>query len=97
MKILKAEATSPTIVEGKLEVEGLVNKTLSKLGSLRIEQSALWKQLEIKRSMLEEKMEWVMLAETLLANIELNSLKLDDAITKVKWEFFVLEVEEKII
>jgi hypothetical protein len=57
VKILKAEATSPTIVEGKLEVEGLVNKTLSKLGSLRIEQSALWKQLEIKRSMLEEKME----------------------------------------
>ncbi len=57
VEILKAEATSPTIAKGKLEVEGLVNKTLNELGSLQIEQSALQKQLEVKRSMLEEKME----------------------------------------
>jgi hypothetical protein len=57
MEILKAKATSPTIAKGKLEVEGFVNKTFNELGSLQIEQSALQKQLEVKRSMLEEKME----------------------------------------
>jgi hypothetical protein len=67
------------------------------LGSLQIEQSALQKQLEVKRSMLEEKMEWVVLGETLLANIELDSLRLNDAITQVKWEILVLKVEEKVI
>ncbi len=74
-----------------------MNKTLSELGSLRIEQSALQRQLEIKKSMLEEKMEWVVLREALLANIELDSLRLNDAIIEVKQECLVLEVEEKII
>ncbi len=97
MEILKAKATSPTIAKGKLEVEGFVNKTFNELGSLQIEQSALQKQLEVKRSMLEEKMEWVVLGETLLANIELDSLRLNDAITQVKWEILVLKVEEKVI
>jgi hypothetical protein len=57
VEISKAEATSPTTIRGKLEVESLVNKTLNELGSSQIEQSALQSQLEIKRSMLEEKME----------------------------------------
>jgi hypothetical protein len=57
VEILKVEATSPTIAKGKLEVEGLVSKTRNELGSLQIEQSALQRQLEVKRSMLEEKME----------------------------------------
>jgi hypothetical protein len=38
--------------------------------------------------MLEEKMEQTMLGDALLANIELNSLKLDDAITEVKQRNF---------
>jgi hypothetical protein len=67
------------------------------LGSLQIEQSALQRQLEVKRSMLEEKMEWVVLGEALLANIELDSLRVDDAIAQVKWEILVLKVEEKVI
>jgi hypothetical protein len=41
VEILKAEVTSPTIAKGKLEVEGLVSKTFSELGFLRIEQNAL--------------------------------------------------------
>jgi hypothetical protein len=57
VEILKVEVTSPTTAKGKLEVEGFVNKTLNELGSLQIEQSALQRQLEIKRNMLQEKME----------------------------------------
>ncbi len=38
-----------------------------------------------------------MLREALLANIELDSLRLNDAIIEVKQECLVLEVEEKII
>jgi hypothetical protein len=52
------------------------------LGFLRIEQNALHRQLEFKRSILEEKMEWVVLGETLLTNIELDSLRLDDALLR---------------
>jgi hypothetical protein len=54
---IEGRATFATITKGKLEVEGLVNKTFSELGFLQIEQSALQKQLEVKRSMQEEKME----------------------------------------
>ncbi len=82
MEILKVEATSPTTAKGKLEVEGLVSKTFNELGFLRIEQNALHRQLEFKRSILEEKMEWVVLGETLLTNIELDSLRLDDALLR---------------
>ncbi len=38
-----------------------------------------------------------MLGETLLTNIQLDSLRLDDAIDKVKQEILVLKVEEKVI
>ncbi len=62
-----------------------------------IEQSALQRQLEIKKNMLEEKMEQVVLGGALLADIELDSLRLDDAIVEVKQEILVLEDEEKTI
>jgi hypothetical protein len=94
---IEGRTTSATIIKGKLEVEGLVNKTFSESGFLQIEQSALQKQLEVKRSMLEEKMEWVVLGEALLVDIEVDSLRLDNGIIEVKWEILVLEVEEKII
>ncbi len=97
MEILKAETTSATIVKSKLEAESLINKTFSELEFLQIEQNALQRQLEIKRSMFEEKMERIMLGDALLANFELNSLRLDDAITKVKQKKLVLEEEERII
>jgi hypothetical protein len=42
-------------------------------------------------------MERVLLRKALLANIELDSLRLNDAIIEVKREILVLEVEEKII
>ncbi len=47
--------------------------------------------------MLEEKIERVVLGEELFPSIEFNSLKLDDAIAKVKREVLVLEDEEKTI
>jgi len=47
--------------------------------------------------MLEEKMEQVVLGGALLADIELDSLRLDDAIIEVKQEILVLEDEEKTI
>ncbi len=47
--------------------------------------------------MLEEKMEQVVLGGALLADIELDSLRLDDAIVEVKQEILVLEDEEKAI
>jgi hypothetical protein len=84
VEILKAKATFATIIECKLEAEGLVNKTFSELGSLRIEQNALQRQLEIKRNMLEKKMEQAMLGDALLVDTELDSLRLNDAIAKVK-------------
>ncbi len=83
---MKAKATFATIIEGKLYVEGLVSKTCSELRSLWIEQSALQRQLEIKRNMLEEKMERTVLGVALLANIELDSLRLNGAIVRVKQE-----------
>ncbi len=42
-------------------------------------------------------MEQVVLREALLANTELDSLRLNDAIIEVKREILVLKVEEKII
>jgi hypothetical protein len=41
VELLKAKATFAIIAKGKFEAKGLVNKTLSELGSLWIEQSAL--------------------------------------------------------
>jgi hypothetical protein len=41
--------------------------------------------------------EQVVLREALLANTELDSLRLNDAIIEVKREILVLKVEEKII
>jgi hypothetical protein len=64
---------------------------------LWIEQSVLQRQLEIKKNLLEEKMEQVVLGGALLADIELDSLRLDDAIIEVKQEILVLEDEEKAI
>jgi hypothetical protein len=46
---------------------------LSELGSLQIERDALQKQLKIKKNMMEEKMECIVLGEALLTNIELDS------------------------
>ncbi len=86
MELLKAEATSATTTKGKLEAKGLVSKTLSELGSLWIEQSTFRRQFEIKRSMLEEKMEQAVLGDALLVDTELDSLRLDDAIIEVKQE-----------
>ncbi len=54
---MKAKTTFATTTEDKLEAEGLISKTLSELGFLQIEQNALQRQLEIKRSMLKGKME----------------------------------------
>jgi hypothetical protein len=64
---------------------------------LWIEQSVLQRQLEIKKNMLEEKMEQVVLGGALLADVELDSLRLDDAIVEVKQKNLVLEDEEKAI
>ncbi len=47
--------------------------------------------------MLEAKMEQVVLGGALLADIELDSLRQDDAIVEVKQEILVLEDEEKAI
>jgi hypothetical protein len=57
VEILKAKTTFATTIEGKLEVESLISKTLSESGFLQIEQNALQRQLEIKRNMLKKKME----------------------------------------
>ncbi len=47
--------------------------------------------------MLEEKMEWVMLGEALMADTKLDFLRLYNAIVEVKRNFLVLEDEEKTI
>ncbi len=81
---------------GKLDLlKVLLIKPLMSWGIYGSNKMPYKRQLEIKRNMLE--VEQVVLREALLANTELDSLRLNDAIIEVKREILVLKVEGKII
>jgi hypothetical protein len=84
VEILKAEIAFATTVKGIFEAEGLASKTLSELGFCGLNKMPYRGNLKLKKNKLEEKMEQIVLGEALLANIELDSLKLNDAIVEVK-------------
>jgi hypothetical protein len=59
--------------------------------------SALQRQLKIKRSILEEKLEHVVVGEALVVDIDFDFMKLEEVITKARCEVLVLEDEEKVV
>ncbi len=71
---------------------------MNEIGYVRNEYDTLQiRQLKIRKSMLEEKMERTMVGETLVINKEVDFLKLEEAIVEAKHEIIVLEEEEKSI
>lgn len=66
----------------------------SEVGYIHNEHDALQRQLEIKRPMLEEKMERAVIGEALVAKCEVDFLKLEEVIPEAKHEIIVLVEEE---
>ncbi len=70
---------------------------MNEIGYVRNEYDTLQiRQLKIRKSMLEEKMERTIVGETLVINKEVDFLKLEEAIVEAKHEIIVLEEEKSI-
>lgn len=70
---------------------------MNEIGYVRNEYDTLQiRQLKIRKSMLEEKMERTIVGETLVINKEVDFLKLEEAIVEAKHEIVVLEEEKSI-
>jgi len=68
----------------------------AELASFQEKHVALQRQLEMQKKIVKEKQKNVVQGEVTFVNIEVDCLKMEDAIIDVKREVIVLQVEEKV-
>lgn len=91
------EVAFTSIWERRLEAKEVVHVAIAELRSTQNEYDALQWQLDMWRSMLEEKNKRVVLGEVLLVDTKIDWFKVEDVITHVKQDVLVLKDEKKAV